>query len=209
MIGLFFRRRDAETRRTQNGISSATLRLCVILAVACFTFGCMRPAPLPVFGEVLRFQLISETGQVFDSHLLDGHVWVADFFYTTCDGPCPMMSSKMRLIQNQTAAEMPDVRLVSFTVDPEHDTPAVMAEYARHFKQDPSRWTFLTGEKALLTEVGLRSFKLNPVDGSMGHSTRFTLVDRNGRIRGYYISGDDGFMPKLMHDIRQLEQERA
>jgi protein SCO1/2 len=169
----------------------------------------MRPTPLPVFGEVPPFQLISETGQAFDSHLLDGHVWVADFFYTTCDGPCPMMSSKMRMIQNQTAAEMPDVRLVSFTVDPEHDTPPVMAEYARHFKQDPSRWTFLTGEPSRLNEVALRSFKLNPVDGSMGHSTRFTLVDRNGRIRGYYISGDDGFMPKLMHDIRLLEQGRS
>lgn len=170
--------------------------------------GCMRPAPLPVLGEIPPFQLTSETGQVFDSHALDGHVWVADFFFTTCDGPCPMMSSKMHLIQTQTAAEMADVRLISFTVDPEHDTPPVMAEYAKHFKQDPSRWTFLTGATAKLNEVGLRSFKLNPVDGSMEHSTRFTLVDRKGRIRGYYISGDDGFMPKLMHDIRQLEQER-
>jgi protein SCO1/2 len=161
-----------------------------------------------VLGEIPPFQLTSETGQVFDSQMLEGHVWVADFFYTTCDGPCPMMSSKMHLIQAQTEAEMADVRLVSFTVDPERDTPEAMAEYAKHFKQDPSRWTFLTGTPAKLNEVGLRSFKLNPVDGSMGHSTRFTLVDRKGRIRGYYISGDDGFMPKLMHDIRQLEGER-
>jgi len=206
MKSLSIHHRDTEdTEKTQKNGS-----LCVLCAsVVIMMFGCLRPAPLPVLGEIPAFQLISETGQVFDSHALDGHVWVADFFYTTCDGPCPMMSSKMHLIQTQTASEMADVRLISFTVDPEHDTPPVMAEYAKHFKQDPSRWTFLTGSPANLNEVGLRSFKLNPVDGSMGHSTRFTLVDRKGRIRGYYISGDDGFMPKLMHDIRQLEQERS
>jgi protein SCO1/2 len=141
--------------------------------------------------------------------VLDGHVWVADFIYTTCDGPCPMMSSKMHLIQDQTAAEMPDVRFVSFTVDPVHDTPAVLAEYGKHFKQDAARWVFLTGEPARLNDLGLNGFKLNGVDGSMSHSTRFALVDRRRRIRGYYITGEDGFLPKLMHDIRQLERDRS
>ena len=176
-----------------------------VLALA----GCVQPQPLPILGEVPEFQLVSETGQPFDSHVLDGRVWVVDFVYTTCDGPCPMMSSKMRLLQTQTASDMPDVRLVSFTVDPAHDTPPVLAAYGKHFTQDPARWTFLTGESAKLNELGLKAFKLNGVDGSLGHSTRFTLVDRRRRIRGYYISSDDGFMPKLMHDIRQLEREKS
>jgi protein SCO1/2 len=169
----------------------------------------MQPKPLPVLGEVPAFQLTSETGQSFDSHVLDGHVWVADFFFTTCTGPCPMMSSQMHLLQTRTAAEMPDVRLVSFTVDPKHDTPPVLAEYSRHFKPDPARWTFLTGEQAKLHELGFHGFHLNPVDGSLQHSTRFTLVDGQRRIRGYYVTGDDGFMPKLIHDIRQLEREKS
>jgi protein SCO1/2 len=120
-----------------------------------------------------------------------------------------MMSSKMHLIEQQTAAEMPDVRFVSFTVDPIRDTPAVLAEYGKHFKQDPARWVFLTGEAARLNDLGLNGFKLNGVDGSMSHSTRFALVDRHRRIRGYYITGEDGFLPKLMHDIRQVEKDKS
>jgi protein SCO1/2 len=160
-------------------------------------------------GEVPQFTLISETGQPFDSHSLDGHIWVADFIYTTCDGPCPMMSTQMRRVQEQTAAEYSDVRFVSFTVDPAHDSPEVLAAYAKHYNRDPNRWFFLTGEQKLLNAVSLDAFKLNSVDGSMTHSTRFALVDRQRRIRGYYITGEDGFMPRLMHDIRQLEREKS
>ncbi len=96
-------------------------------------------------------------------------MWVADFVYTTCTGPCPMMSSQMHQLQNSTA-EMTDVKLVSFTVDPAHDTPTVLAAYAKHFKQDPYRWHFLTGDMSQLNAVGL-GFKLNTVDGSLTHST--------------------------------------
>ena len=144
----------------------------------------------------------------FASRALDGHVWVADFVYTTCTGPCPMMSSQMHQVQSSTA-ESPDVRLVSFTVDPEHDTPAVLAEYAKHFKYEPARWHFLTGDRARLNDLGLNGFHLNGVDGSMTHSTRFVLVDRARRIRGYYITSEDAFLPKLIHDIRQLESETS
>ena len=100
---------------------------------------------------------------------------MADFIYTTCTGPCPMMSSQMRRLQTQTD---PEVKLVSFTVDPAHDSPAVLAEYAKKFKYDPSRWCFLTGEPAPLNALGRDTFHLNSVDGSMTHSTRFVLVDR-------------------------------
>jgi len=115
-----------------------------------------------------------------------------------------MMTTHMRQLQNSTA-EIPDVLLVSITVDPEHDTPAVLAEYAGHFKQDPSRWFFLTGDREKLNDLGVRAFKLNSVDGSLAHSTRFVLVDRKRRIRGFYTYGEDGFMPQLLHDVRQLE----
>ena len=170
--------------------------------------GCMKPKPLQVMGELPSFQLVSSDGQPFDSKSLLGHIWVADFIYTTCDGPCPMMSAHMRRVQDQTAPEMPDVRLVSITVDPDHDTPAALATYSHHFKCDPSRWFFLTGTKEKLTDVGL-AFKLQTVDGSLTHSTRFVLVDRHMKIRGYYTIGEDNFQPQLMHDIRQLEADRT
>jgi protein SCO1/2 len=111
----------------------------------------------------------------------------------------------MHQVQERTA-ETPDVKLVSFTVDPAHDTPAVLAAYSKHFKADSARWSFLTGDAAHLTGIGMNSFHLNAVDGSMVHSTRFALVDRNMRIRGYYSSGEDNFMTQLLHDIRQLER---
>jgi protein SCO1/2 len=166
---------------------------------------CVRPKPLAILAQIPQFDLTAETGRPFDSKSLDGHIWVADFIYTTCDGPCPMMSSQMHQLQTLTA-EMPDVKLVSFTVDPAHDTPPVLAEYAKHFKPSPDRWSFLTGEQARLNDLALKGFKLNGVDGSMSHSTRFALVDQKRRVRAYYISGEDGMLPRLLHDIRQLER---
>ena len=169
---------------------------------------CAQVKPLPVIGQVPQFQLTLQTDQPFDSHTLDGHIWVANFVYTTCDGPCPMMSHQMRGIQNSTSGT-PQLKLVSFTVDPAHDTPPVLAKYAAHFKADPERWYFLTGEMARLNELGVGAFRLNSVDGSLSHSTRFVLVDGKRRIRGYYLSNDDGFPKKLLHDIRQLQSERS
>jgi len=184
----------------------AVLAMALALALALVIVACIKPKELPVFGDIPQFQLTAQTGQPFDSKILDGHVWVADFIYTTCQGPCPMMTTRMRQLQNSTL-EIPDVLLVSITVDPAHDTPAVLAEYAGHFKQDPSRWFFLTGEQEKLNDLGVHAFKLNSVDGSLSHSTRFVLVDRRRRIRGFYTYGEDGFMPQLMHDVRQLEAE--
>lgn len=186
-------------------MNSLPWKLCPLFAGALMLAACIQPKPLDDLGPAPSFVLTAQNGQPFDSKSLVGHVWVADFVYTTCTGPCPMMSSQMRQIQNSTAAEMSDVKLVSFTVDPAHDTPEVLAAYARHFKQDPDRWYFLTGDQARLNDVGL-GFKLNSVDGSMTHSTRFALVDRNGHIRGFYLTGEDAFMPRLMHDLRLLEK---
>jgi len=192
----------------RTGAGRGTRRFCgsgpgagAVAVVAVLLAACAGPKPLPVFGQVPQFQLTAQTGQPFNSQALDGHIWVADFIFTACPGPCPMMSSQMRRVQFSTA---PDVGLVSFTVDPQHDTPPVLAEYAKHFTADPARWHFLTGEPRRLNELGLTAFKLNSVDGSLIHSTRFVLVDGARRIRGYYLD-----TPQLLHDIRQLERERS
>lgn len=170
--------------------------------------GCTAYRPLPVLGEVPDFQLTAQTGQSIDRYSLMGHVWVADFIFTTCPGPCPMMSSRMREVQAATAAT-PDVHLVSFTVDPAHDTPDVLAAYAKHFLAQPERWHFLTGPQTTLNHLGLDGFHLNAVDGSLDHSTRFALVDRAARIRGYYSFTDDGFPKALLRDLNLLEREKS
>jgi protein SCO1 len=183
-------------------LPGGVLTLCVFFAA------CAPKTPLPVLGEAPPFQLTSQSGESFERKALDGHVWVADFIFTTCPGPCPRMSSQMREIQSATAAT-PDVKLVSFTVDPAHDTPEVLAAYGKHFLAQPGRWYFLTGPQNQLDEIGRSGFKLNAVDGSPDHSTRFVLIDRAARIRGYYASSDDGFLSRLLRDLRQLEREKS
>jgi protein SCO1 len=175
---------------------------------ALFLVACSQPSHLEVMSQLQPFQLTAHTGQPFDSKSLEGHVWVADFFFTSCPGPCPMMSQKLGEIQRQTT-DLPDVKIVSFTVDPANDTPPVLAAYARHFKADPARWYFLTGGQAALNDIGRNGFKLNSVDGSATHSTRFALVDRRMQIRAYYSTDEDGFMPKLIRDIRSLAAGRS
>lgn len=187
------------------GIRDAMGKLA-LAAAALWLAACGRSGPLPVMGDVPSFQLTSQSGQSFERKTLDGSVWVADFFFTTCTGPCPRMTAQMRTVQKRTA-DLPGVKLVSFTVDPKRDTPTVLAEYAKRFQADPARWFFLTGETAVLDGLARNTFKLNNVDGSLVHSTRFVLVDRKSRIRGVYASTDDDFLSRLVRDIRSLERE--
>lgn len=182
-------------------------RLLVVLATAGLAAsGCRsRPAP-PVLGTVPEFRLTAETGAPFSSQSLAGKVWVADFIFTTCQGPCPRMSSQMRQIQNATTT-LADVRLVSFTVDPERDTPEVLAAYGKRYQANPARWTFLTGPKETLHWLSRDAFKLGDVSGELEHSTRFVLVDRKGRIRGYYRTWEKDAIPNLLADIRAVLKE--
>ena len=181
------------------------MRRAGLLAVAILA-SCARTKPLPVYGQVPSFVLTAQTGERFDSRRLAGKIWVADFMFTTCLGPCPRMASQMLWVDRQVK-DLADVRLVSFTIDPGHDTPAVLAEYAGRFQADASRWSFLTGSQSVLQLLDRDAFKLGDVDGTLTHSTRFVLVDRHGRIRGYYDSGEEGGLNPLVSEIRRLARE--
>jgi len=169
--------------------------LCLLIA------GCASHKPLPHLGEVPDFQLTDQAGKPFDRAALSGRVWVADFIYTTCPGPCPRMSSHMGRIQKAT---LPSVRLISFTVDPVTDTPEVLSAYGRKFGADPARWTFLTGDKARIEFLNHDGFKLGT---GLDHSTRFVLVDKKGRIRGYYGIADGDPVEKISADAARLQEE--
>jgi protein SCO1/2 len=184
------------------------MRLLGLLSLLVLT-GCLRmPDPLPVLGEVPPFSLTSEANQPFGRESLDGKVWVADFIFTSCPGPCPRLSSLMHQVQ-QSITGMPDVRLVSFTVDPKRDTPAVLTEYAARFHAQPERWHFLTGSQETLNRLTLTDFKLGSVDGSMIHSTRFVLLDRRSRIRGYYGTSDENPVQQLVRDIKRVLADKS
>jgi protein SCO1/2 len=185
------------------------MKLFAVLGLATVLAACARRAPkLDVFGDIPRFELTAQDGQPFHSPILAGKIWVADFIYTTCPGPCPRMTSQMREVED-AVLKIPDVRFVSFTVDPAEDTPPVLAAYAKLHGASPARWYFLTGPVATLQMLDRDAFKLGNIDGTLQHSTRFVLVDGQGRIRGYYDTSEAAVISKVISDIRTLAQERT
>jgi len=169
---------------------------------------CASRPNLPTLGAVPAFTLTDQNGTTFESaSKLDRQVWVADFMFTTCPGPCPLMSSQMHQVQKALEAE--GIRLVSFTVDPEHDTPAVLLEYGQRFKASPGVWHFLTGSRADLNHLSKDVFKLGFVDGQLVHSTRFVLVDRHSQIRGYYSTSEPDAIAQVIEDARALLKDRS
>ena len=182
------------------------MKVAVVFLASLVLAGCRKAEPLPVFGEVAPFTLTAQTGQPFESSSLKGHLWVADFIYTTCRGPCPRMSTLMSQLNRGTAGQ-PDLMLVTFTVDPEHDTPEVLADYAKRYNADAARWHFLTGAREDLHKISRDSFKVGNVDGSLNHSTRLVLVDRQGRIRRYYGIEEGSPVGRILEDIQTLRKE--
>ena len=160
---------------------------------------------LTVHHQLPDFSLTNQHGGALSLADLGGKVWVADFIFTSCVTICPPMTDEMTRLQDEFAIES-DLRFVSFSVDPERDTPAVLARYADRYGVDSSRWSFLTGEKALIYELAHDGFSL--AAGYQGseilHSTRFVLVDRQGKVRGYYDSRSKANLQHLRRDIKTL-----
>lgn len=170
--------------------------------------GCGGKPPLPAYGVVPDFTLTDQAGAAFQSTAkLSKKIWIADFIFTNCPGPCPRMSSQMHQVQEALNGN-DGVRFVSFTVDPARDTPTVLAAYAKHFEADPAKWYFLTGTEADLNRMSRGVFMLGNVDGSLEHSTRFALIDGSGRIRGYYLTSDADAIPTLIADAKRLLKEQ-
>jgi protein SCO1/2 len=184
------------------------MKFLVVLAVVFALAACSQRPTLEVFGDVPQFELVSQDGQPFHSQALAGKIWVADFIYTTCTGPCPRMTSQMREVQD-AIAKMPDVKLVSFTVDPARDTPQVLADYAKIHGASFEHWYFLTGSRATLLKLDRDAFKLGNVDEALEHSTRFVLVDRQAHIRGYYDTSESSVIPRLISGIYELLRVRS
>jgi protein SCO1 len=185
------------------------MKFVAVTALVLSLTACMRHGnSLPVYYDVPVFDLVAQDGQPFHSSVLAGKVWVADFIYTTCPGPCPRMTSQMHEVQD-AIVKMPDVKLVSFTVDPARDTPMVLADYAKVHGASSTKWYFLTGPEKTLQKLDRDVFKLGNLDTSMQHSTRFVLIDRQARIRGYYDTSESRAIPRLIDDIYALAREQS
>lgn len=192
----------------------------VIVVVAVLRIYPGRPAgasALPRLALVPSFSLTERGGKTISNNDLFGKIWVADFVYTTCPGPCPLVTANMARLQKDIARD-PGVQLVTFTVDPANDTPAVLAAYADKFGADKNRWWFLTGPEKQIYALINGGFHLavedehgNAADGAytVTHSTKLALVDTNGVVRGYFDGvGPDG-RAELLKAIAILEKEKS
>jgi len=165
--------------------------------------------------RVGNFSFLNQDGETITQEEVKGKVYVAEYFFTTCGTICPKMNEQMRRVQLEFA-DNDDVRILSFTVDPEVDTVEQMKDYAEGHGAKTGQWHFLTGKKEDLYSLARKSFfVLKPAEaqnlGDVGsdfiHTNNFVLVDRLGRIRGYYDGTSRKEVDKLMRDIKRLLEE--
>lgn len=156
------------------------------------------------------FELTDQSGHAFGLADLAGTPWVASFIFTRCAGPCPRISADMAWLQGRL--EESRARLVTITVDPAYDTPAVLERYAQKFGADPQRWFFLTGTPEEVEDVVRRVFfqpleVMGPSGEHPTHSTRLVVVDGEGRVRGVYDTTGSSGRRKALDRLLFLERE--
>jgi protein SCO1/2 len=168
-----------------------------------------QPARLLTLPE---FELVAQTGQGFGSAQLRGQVWIANFIFTSCPTMCPELTRKMRSVRDRFRATGTRVHFVSFSVDPERDTPEKLKAYAEKYGADPSDWAFLTGTLGAVERAVVDGFK-TPMDKdeasedtnlfNITHGSRFVLVDRELGVRGFYEVDEPG-LERLSEDTKRL-----
>lgn len=157
---------------------------------------------IPIYNQVPPFSFMESRGQKFELQNLKGKINIIDFFFTTCRGPCPIMSAEMsKLYQYYAATEK--VQFVSISVDPKRDSLEVLKAYSQRFAVNDLRWKFLNGDIEEIKRLSEEGFKLG-ADFPEMHNTNFILVDQNGFIRGYYDPFTETSMRLLKTHIRQL-----
>ncbi len=197
----------------------------LVLVAMCGTLlagaGCRRQPPVEIiqlgtppprlqkYWEIPDFTLTGRDEKPVSRAQLEGKVWVADFFFTSCPGPCEKLTSRLARVHREVGDD-DRVRLVSITGDPATDTPEVLRTYADRFHAN-DRWLFLTGERSAIHSLAREGFKLPIADdpaapGLITHSTRLVLIDQTGTVRGFYEGAADDETPvdELLTDLRAL-----
>ena len=171
----------------------------------------------PVYGRVPRFALTDQGGKRLDSTALEGRLWIANFIFTRCAATCPVQTARLSALQRRLRWRplWREVTLVSFSVDPERDTPEVLGEYSRRVGADPEHWKFLTGDRQSIWDLSTRGFRLpvgsNPpaATSPLFHSSKVALVDREGNIRGYYDGTTTDAVDTLAAAVQALYDEES
>lgn len=153
---------------------------------------------------VSGFSLIDQSGDSFTNQDLDGYIYIANFFFASCQDVCPRMNAKVETIYH-TLKEFSEIKFVSHTVDPEHDSIPILHDYSKKFNADPAIWHFVTGSKQAIYNVG--ASYLLPVsieDTTIDHSQQLILIDKEKHIRGFYDGLEDLDIKRLKEDVKVL-----
>ncbi|NUN13548.1 MAG: SCO family protein [Myxococcales bacterium] len=173
------------------------------------------PEPPPILSTLPDFALVDQSGQMFGSSDLRGHVYVVSFFFTTCRSICPALIRSVRELNHRYESIGADIKIVSFTVDPDHDSPKVLEQYANDMEIDTKRWTLLTGEKKSIENLLIKGFRVDMGEKAyvsdslvdIAHSSKIVLVDKNGNVRGYYGTDSAG-IDEVFHRSLHVAGER-
>jgi len=170
--------------------------LLLAIPISAWIKNAQKPQTLPVLAEVPPFQLINQEGKIFSRDDLSQNIWVANFIFTSCMATCPLLSQKMREIQDFIEKEnLQSVKLLSITVDPKRDTPKRLKKYGQSYGARKNIWQFLTGDSETIQETVVKGFRMamgkeqtseDPNIFGIIHGERFLIIDENQKIRGFF-----------------------
>lgn len=165
-----------------------------------------------IYPKIPFFVFTNEHGKHVTSRDLKGKVWIADFFFTSCRTICPLMTTNLKKLSLATRDLSEHIQYISFTIDPERDSPATLRRYKKHYGIQTNNWTFLSGDEEKTHLLGIENFQIfagrdEESQGGFAHSGAFTLVDKEGFVRGVYLGTDVKQVEQLEKDVRLLLKE--
>lgn len=167
-----------------------------------------------IFHSIPPFEFINQDGKKITDKDYEGKIYVADYFFTTCQSICPKMATELLRVQEAFAYTKGLVQILSHTVNPENDSVPVLRAYSDMVHADNSMWNFVTGDKKQLYDIARNGYLVNAMQGDGGkddfiHSELFVLVDKEKHIRGIYDGTDIKAVNSLLEDVKVLMAEYA
>lgn len=196
----------------------------LLIMIGLYFFSCTpQEKPLPIFGQrelvgsdtvyhrIAKFQFVDQDSTLVTNETFNDQIYVSDFFFTSCRTICPIMKTQMLRVYEQTA-ELPDVKLLSHSIDPEYDTVALLHDFAERLGVSSERWHFVTGEKDSIYKIAQTSYFATAMEDKSEpegfiHSGAFLLIDKQQRIRGKYDGTKEDDVNRLLVDIKRLRKE--
>lgn len=164
-----------------------------------------------IYNTIPAFSFVNQQGDTISEQIVKDKIYVADFFFTTCPTICPVMKKQMLKVYDKFK-DNPDVMILSHTIDPDHDTPAVLNTFAKDLNVTGNQWQFLTGPKEKTYDIGLKHYMVvakedKTAEGGFLHSGHFILVDKDKHVRGMYDGTTEEGTKKLISDMQILLEE--